>query len=181
MQRGNPPSGQCGAGHGFRANRILVPRKIAIRSNSRPRLAVDEPETADSRIIQSKRSLAGAIFFVVSPPAPPLPHTAARRAMRPSAADATDNIDTTGAARDLPRFACRCLRTVNTAGKSGYFGPKNTKTMPEIPCGVSGIANRSDDRYLLNSATDFCAAATLSPAVTFLSAAMACGFISLAL
>ena len=35
--------------------------------------------------------------------------------------------------------------------------------------------------YLLNSATDFCAAATLSPAVTFLRASIACGFISLAL
>ena len=35
--------------------------------------------------------------------------------------------------------------------------------------------------YLLNSATDFCAAATLSPAVTFLGASIACGFISLAL
>lgn len=34
--------------------------------------------------------------------------------------------------------------------------------------------------YLLNSATDFCAAATLSPAVTFLRASIACGFISLA-
>ena len=35
--------------------------------------------------------------------------------------------------------------------------------------------------YLLNSATDFCAAATLSPAGTFLRASIACGFISLAL
>lgn len=35
--------------------------------------------------------------------------------------------------------------------------------------------------YLLNSATDFCVAATLSPAVTFLRASIACGFISLAL
>ena len=35
--------------------------------------------------------------------------------------------------------------------------------------------------YLLNSATDFCAAATLSPAVTFLRASIACGFISLEL
>lgn len=35
--------------------------------------------------------------------------------------------------------------------------------------------------YLLNSATDFCAAATLSPAVTFLRASIACSFISLAL
>ena len=35
--------------------------------------------------------------------------------------------------------------------------------------------------YWLNSATDFCAAATLSPAVTFLRASIACGFISLAL
>lgn len=48
------------------------------------------------------------------------------------------------------------------------------------PAKVSGSRIVFGD-YLLNSATDFCAAATLSPAVTFLRASIACGFISLAL
>ncbi len=166
--------------HGFRANRILAPRRIAIGRTAGRSLRPTNPK----RLIPENHSIekiACRSDLFCCRPARSDSCRIRRRAMRPSAADATDNIDTTDAARDLPRFACRCLRTVNADGKSGYFGPKNIKTMPETPHGVSGIVNRSDDRYLLSSATDFCAAATLSPAVTFLSAAMACGFISLAL
>ena len=180
MQRGNPPSGQCGAGHGFRANRIFAPRKIVIGRTAGCGLRPTNPKRLISESFNRKDRFCKR-SFLLSALLPP-PCRIRPRTMRKSAADNLDATDATDAACDLPGFAqLRRLRTVDTVGESGCFGPKNTKTMPEIPHGVSGIANRSDDRYLLSSATDFCAAATLSPAVTFLSAAMACGFISLAL